>query len=76
MELPASEDLVEQAPPAKPPIVEPVDPRVAESERLYLQRRQAEHDEFNRQQEKCYQTWLRIRRPAHEKLWRATAPGP
>jgi hypothetical protein len=73
MELPASEDLVE--PPAKPPIVEPVDPRVAESERLYLQRRQAEHDEFNRQQEKCYRSWLRRRRSAHEKLWRATAPG-
>jgi hypothetical protein len=74
---PASENVVEPAPPPiAPAIVEPVDPRIAEYERQYREREQAEHDAFNRQQREHHETWLRIRRPAHEKLWRATAPEP
>jgi hypothetical protein len=48
MELPASEDIVEPAPPAKPPIVEPVDPRVAAFDREYLERQRALGEAFNR----------------------------
>ena len=75
---PASENVVEPAPPIEPAIVEPVeprDPKLVEYDRQYAAARQAEHDAFNRQQQEHYETWLRIRRPAHEKLWRATAPG-
>jgi hypothetical protein len=50
------------------------DPKLIEYERQAREREQAEHDEFNRQQERTYQTWLRLRRAAHERLWRDVAP--
>jgi hypothetical protein len=65
MELPASEDVGDPAPPAEPPIVEQVDPRVAEYNRQYLEREQAKGEAFNRRQKRCYRAWLRLRGAAH-----------